>query len=125
MYMDANELLYEDQSGFRLLISVATALLSSTNDWYLNMDKGKVTGLMFIDLRKALDKIELRKLKLGQADICPLECVSIYTPLSKIWTQVNIRPKWENDFGAKYKALPIRSSQFADDVAVTTGLEIA
>ena len=38
-YLDANKSLYEHQSGFRLLHSVATALLASTNDWFLNIDK--------------------------------------------------------------------------------------
>ena len=67
-YLDANKSLYEHQSGFRLLHSVATALLASTNDWYLNIDKGKYTGLIFIDLKKAFDtvdhKILLKKLKM-------------------------------------------------------------
>ena len=57
MYLDANELLYEHQSGFRLLHSITTALLVSTNDWYLNMDKGKYTGLIFADLKKAFDTV--------------------------------------------------------------------
>ena len=39
-YLDVNKSLYEHQSGFRLLHSVATALMASTNDWYLNIDKG-------------------------------------------------------------------------------------
>ena len=67
MYLNANKLLYEHQSGFRLLHSVTTALLASTNDWYLNMDKGKYTGLIFIDLRKVFDTVDhailLKKLK--------------------------------------------------------------
>ena len=67
-YLDANKSLYEHQSGFRLLNSVATALLASTNDWYLNIDKGKYTGLIFIDLKKAFGtvdhKILLKKLKM-------------------------------------------------------------
>ena len=67
-YLDANKSLYEHQSGFRLLHSVATALLASTNDWYLNIDNGKYTGLIFIDLKKAFDtvdhKILLKKLKM-------------------------------------------------------------
>ena len=57
-YLDANKSLYEHQSGFRLLHSVATALLASTNDWYLNIDKGKYTGLVFIDLKKAFDTVD-------------------------------------------------------------------
>ena len=57
-YLDANKSLYEHQSGFRLLHSVATALMASTNDWYLNIDRGKYTGLIFIDLKKAFDTVD-------------------------------------------------------------------
>ena len=49
---------YEHQSGFRLLHSATTALIASTNDWYLNTDKGKYTGLIFIDLKKAFDTVD-------------------------------------------------------------------
>ena len=67
-YLDANKSLYEHQSGFQLLNSVATALMASTNDWYLNIDKGKYTGLIFIDLKKAFDTVDheilLKKLKM-------------------------------------------------------------
>ena len=68
LYLDANKLLYAHQSGFRLLHSVTTTLLASTNDWYLTMDKGKYTGLIFIDLKKAFDTVDhailLKKLKI-------------------------------------------------------------
>ena len=30
----------------------------STNGWYLNIDKGKYTGLIFIDLKKAFDEVD-------------------------------------------------------------------
>ena len=67
-YMDANKSLYEHQSCFRLLHSVATALMAGTNDWYLNIDKGKYTGLIFIDLKKVFDTVDheilLEKLKM-------------------------------------------------------------
>ena len=32
-----------------------TSLLGSTNDWYVDMDWGKNTANVFIDLRKAFD----------------------------------------------------------------------
>ena len=40
--------------------------MASTNDWYLNIDKGKCTGLFFIDLKKAKvdHEILLKKLKM-------------------------------------------------------------
>ena len=67
-YLEANKSLYEHQSGFRLLHSVATALLASTNDWYLNIDKGEYIGLIFVDLKKAFHTVDheilLKKLKM-------------------------------------------------------------
>ena len=42
--------------------------MASTNDWYLNIDKGKYTGLIFNGLKKAFDtfdyEILLKKLKM-------------------------------------------------------------
>ena len=42
--------------------------MASTNDWYLNIDEGKYTGLIFIDLKKAFDTVDheilLKKLKM-------------------------------------------------------------
>ena len=29
--------------------------MARTNDWYLNKDRGKYTGLIFIELKKAFD----------------------------------------------------------------------
>ena len=59
-YLDASKTLYDHQSGFRfrLLHSVATALMASTNDWYLNVDGGKYTGLIFIDSKKAFHTVD-------------------------------------------------------------------
>ena len=49
-FLDANKSLCEHQLSFRLLQSVATALMASTNDWwYLNIDKGKYIDLIFAD----------------------------------------------------------------------------
>ena len=58
VYLDANKVVYEHQSGFRLLHWVTTSLLASTNDWYLNIDNGKYTDLIIIDLKKAFDSVD-------------------------------------------------------------------
>ena len=31
--------------------------MAGTNDWYVNIDKGKCTCLIFIDLKKAFDAV--------------------------------------------------------------------
>jgi hypothetical protein len=48
----------EQESGFRSQHSTETILLSSTNKWSLNMDKGLFTGLLFLDLKKAFDTVD-------------------------------------------------------------------
>ena len=48
---------YKFQSGFRQNHSTQTALLNTTNEWFVNIDKGKYNLAVFIDLRKAFDTI--------------------------------------------------------------------
>ena len=57
-YLDTNKLIYRHQSGFRSLHSVVTCLMENTDDWYLNIEKGEYTGLIFIDLKKAFDTMD-------------------------------------------------------------------
>ena len=58
-YLDNNRLIYKHQSGFRSLDSVVTSLMVGTNNWYLNIDRGEYTGLIFIDLKKRLMQLIL------------------------------------------------------------------
>ena len=57
-FMDENTILVEQQSGFRVQHSTETALLSSTNEWLYNMDKGLISGVLFLDLKKAFDTVD-------------------------------------------------------------------
>ena len=61
-----NGLLYTIQSGFRSKRSTSTALLQMTDTLLNNMDKGKVTGVVYLDFKKAFDTVNhsllLRKL---------------------------------------------------------------
>ena len=57
-YLDGSGFLTSDQSGFRPLHSTATCLLKCTDDWYSGMDKGHLTGLISIDLKKAFDTVD-------------------------------------------------------------------
>ena len=56
-HLDRNKMIFSDQSGFRALHSVLTSLLKCTNDWYLNIDKGKYMTVVCIDLKKAFDTV--------------------------------------------------------------------
>ena len=57
-YLDKNKLIYYQQFGFRSLHSSVTCLLHSTNDWYVNMDKGRFTATVFINLKEAFDTVD-------------------------------------------------------------------
>ena len=55
-YLEENEILTKYQFGFRKIHSTLTSLLHATNiNWLVNIDKGLINGVVFLDLRKAFD----------------------------------------------------------------------
>ena len=57
-YLTTNEILTDYQSGFRKGYSTCSSLLRTTNDWLVNMDKGLINGVVFLDLKKAFDTVD-------------------------------------------------------------------
>ena len=57
-FLDENDLLHPNQSGFRPMHSTATALAKLVNQWSLNIDNNELSGVAFIDLRKAFDTVD-------------------------------------------------------------------
>ena len=57
-YFTENNLIQPRQSGFRSLHSTVIALLYMTNQWCLNIDRGMVNGVIFLDLKKAFDTVD-------------------------------------------------------------------
>ena len=57
-YMEENDLLSVTQHAFREGYSTTTCLLKLTEDIRKEMDKGKATGILAIDLSKAFDSID-------------------------------------------------------------------
>ena len=57
-YLNVNDLLTSCQSGFRSLHSTLTALLETSNNWCVNVDKGLLNCVIFINLKKAFDTID-------------------------------------------------------------------
>ena len=53
-YLSRGNLLSKYQSGFRPLHSTFTALLDATTEWYMNMDQGNTTHVIFLDLSVSL-----------------------------------------------------------------------
>ena len=56
-YFVVNNLLSQNKFGFRQFHSTASALLDSTNEWFINMDRGQFNIAVFLDLQKAFDTI--------------------------------------------------------------------
>ncbi|XP_015768412.1 PREDICTED: RNA-directed DNA polymerase from mobile element jockey-like [Acropora digitifera] len=56
-YLTEYKLLYCYQSGFRTLHSTVTALIEATDSWSLNVDRGLVNAVVFLDLKKAFDTV--------------------------------------------------------------------
>ena len=56
-FLNDNSLLSKYQSGFRPKNSTLTALIQMCDKWYENLDNGKLTGVVFLDIRKAFDSV--------------------------------------------------------------------
>ena len=57
-YLEQDKLLSQSQFGFRQKRSTSTALVEFTDQILESMDKGCVTGAVFLDLRKAFDTVD-------------------------------------------------------------------
>ena len=57
-YLNDNNLLSQEQSGFRALHSTVSCLLKSSDDWYSALDNSEMVGAASIDLRKAFDTVD-------------------------------------------------------------------
>ena len=91
VFLSKNNLLYELQSAFRSGHSTETALIRLTDQILKNMDNDKVTGLVFIDFRKAFDVID---------DELLLKKLFIYgaTPSSVAWFKSYLSERKQIDY---------------------------
>ncbi len=58
-YLEEHNLLTIAQFGFKRFHSTVTSLLHVTDQWLMNIDKGLVTGVVFIDLQKPFDAVDV------------------------------------------------------------------
>ena len=57
-YLEKRQLLHPFQSGFRRKCSCNTALARVTISWLTAMNKSEVSGVVFLDLKKAFDLVD-------------------------------------------------------------------
>ena len=66
-FLKANKKLTCNQSAFQKLCSTTTSLISSTDYWYENMNSRKINLTLYLDLKKAFDRVDhsalLKKLR--------------------------------------------------------------
>ena len=58
-----NNLIQPCQSGFRSLHSTVPAFLVMTNQWCLTLIGGVASGVIFLDLKKAVDTVDYATLR--------------------------------------------------------------
>ena len=57
-YLTKNNFLSYHQSGFRSLHSTLTALIETTDNWAMDIDRGLVNAVIFLDLKKASETVD-------------------------------------------------------------------
>ena len=57
-FLNKNSLLSKHQFGFRPKNSTLTALIQMCDEFYQNLDNGKLNGVVFLDIRKAFDSVD-------------------------------------------------------------------
>ena len=81
-YLSAFKLLHEEQSGFRQFHSCQTALTKLIDTWLKEMDNGNITGVSFLDFRKAFDLVNhnilIDKLRCYNFDTSAIKWISSY-----------------------------------------------
>ncbi len=72
-HVTENDMLNSCQAGFRRGNSTGTCLIEFLNEIYTNMDEGRLTGVLFLDLRKAFDTVDhnIAVCKLSEYNLSP------------------------------------------------------
>ena len=56
-FLNSEEIISKQQSGFRSLHSTVTALVEATDSWAFNIDSGYLIAVVFLDLKKAFETV--------------------------------------------------------------------
>lgn len=79
-YLCSNNILFANQSGFRVNHSTLSSLINITENIKTGMDEGLMTGMLVLDLQKAFDTVDHSRLlmKLGALG-CSAECIELFS----------------------------------------------
>ena len=100
-YLEQFSLLHREQSGFRKSHSCHTALIKLTDTLYKELDNGNLTGIVFIDFKKAFDLVDhdilLKKLQIYNFDKYTTKWFKSYLTArsQKVQFQTNISNAYE------------------------------
>ena len=59
MYLSEDSIISKSQSGFHSIHSTVTDLLEATDSWAFDIDRGNVNAVVFLDLKKTFDTVDL------------------------------------------------------------------
>ena len=106
-YFDDHNLLSKTQSGFRRMHSTETAVTYFADEMVMNMDKGLVTGSVFIDLAKAFNTVDHLLSKLEYYSVCDQSLQWFKNSRTKLAALYSATKSLQNSCTAK---LPLFSS---------------
>ena len=91
-YLNCNQLISMNQSGFRPLHSTSTGRINITDDWLNSFDNGKMVGVVMLDLTKAFDTVDLtiliQKLKYYGVDDNDINWLNSYLTCRTHYTSI-------------------------------------
>ncbi|KMQ86893.1 rna-directed dna polymerase from mobile element jockey-like protein [Lasius niger] len=103
-YLEKNNVLTDHQSGFRSNHSCETAIQMVIDDWKLLVSKGKMIGVVFMDLKRAFETVDRDRLveKLYQYGIRGVALEWLRSYLSNRKQQVKFQNKYSKSIATKY-----------------------
>ena len=71
-FINREEIIFKQQSGFRFLYSIVTALLEATDSWAFNINCGYVNAVVFLDLKEGFNSVD-RKILPTKMNWCSIQ----------------------------------------------------